>query len=882
MYGWLQRDRRFEPQAIKVYNDSLTRIDPSFLLRTHPARWLKVSIRNFDDEYAEVAVQIFGNDRFTGQLFYGAAVGLIKNVEKASDGIDVPITLDTRLQPQDPPGGEIGWPSLPIGSYIYLSLWLSAAVPSTPADVAVYYLEWSYDVLADFVDALRLNLRLCPFSETTGRGYSVPDDVVVMAESDLDRNDVKARLKDSLVVIHSPVEIKPDVERSGGFGRKGRQFEAMISVFARDARGLDPKKEYAVEYLALLLADIEERLNPQATVNTLGGYLYDSDYEQEEEVSDGSHDAGPNVVVARGRFIGYKIFYDEGTTEVIPAGNGVVFNFNQGFIRSGDSILENDASLFYVAATKTYHALSIRGVYGSTYGSQYFAHYTSPDCRSWEETDLVQIGTGTEPSWRAQVWAPQVFENPVYGVGEEPLNGYKYLMVFTGVSKMVVDTLTEQKIGLAGSNSDSLANGTWTIIGPAGPADDNPIYWSGMDDTGNGGSYPTGAPWASWGGAGNLTSRDPHVYFDGTDWRLLLTCEWLVEDKNCIGNAKFPGGSIPDFTSPTHEDNAIVVATYDGEWLYESSIMERIGGLFHLMVKGRYGTRYQNGTGIFGPPWNPTTNDLGVPLLYSTLPIGNGSSGGEGIELAEIEGEASIFLAMSFLVLSGPPPFLVKKIVELDFSGVALGGVPAVAAAYRIAGLVGLDEGVMDRALRWTIQDANGSLGAFYYQPVWGDQAAACGYDPSGMTGNSYIATHFKHWNPTATSTFASGQQWSNYTRTGWIKSSTFTITRDRISLMVAGGSNELFSFVALFNADDDRLLFLETGTGDHTLTLREWDTTDIIGLGVYLVIADLGTSDGDCIDVDAITEYNSAGRGDTGVPSTPIIGGAKLEDLVT
>jgi hypothetical protein len=855
VYGWLQRDRRYDPQLIEVDNDGLVEVDTLDMGLWRIPLWFKVSVQRYAGREVEVAVQAYRNGRLTSQIFYGYGMYDVRAVEET--GVTVNLVLDMDTQPIPEPGYST-WPEPDGSEYIWLAITITADVLAENQELATYNLEWGYDMLSDFTELIKRELALCSWSETTNAGYSGPDDVLVLAEPDLDRYEAKARLGKSLVVIHSPIEIKPDEERSGGFGRKGRQFQADITVFARDARGLDPKKEYSVDYLGLLMADIENLLNPQATVNKLSGYLYDSDYEMTAGSSDASGEAGPNVVSASGMFTGYKMFYDEGSSSSIPSGNGVLFNFNQPFIEAPTGKKQNDHSRFYVEATDTWHLIGIRCDLAET-GSANFSHYTSPDSRTWTEQTELTLGEGSEGDPKFIVYAPHIIENPNYGGGGEK----RFLMFFTGVTHQSGST-QKQKIFLSGTDETDLTG--WTELN-----DGDPIYWPGMDD----GVYAGGAPWcpasfydSSWAGA----CRDPFVFLDAGNWYMGTCCKKNGDTSGQqIGLNKFSGGSTPDFTAALHEATPLYIPNHTGTTYYcEASGMIEVNNRWYLTcVKSTY--KILGGDADFiGPPWDIDT--------FSGQTIGGeGQASVTACELNPDPTNSGRHLLSGHSYSGGGYWY---KINDMDFTGISGDGeYPVETALSGITGLVALDEGAVNHNLGWTIEDSEGVDGAFYRQPVWDDQALAAGYDASGMTGNSYIATKFRQWNP---GSGLDGYEFADSSRVGYIKSSNFTLTRDRISMMVAGGDTIASSFVALFNAADDRLLFQETGTGDHTLTLREWDVTDIIGMSVYLIIADQGTASGDCIDVDAITEYNSSGRGDSGSPSTPEVNGSKLDTLIT
>jgi hypothetical protein len=177
-----------------------------------------------------------------------------------------------------------------------------------------------------------------------------------------------------------------------------------------------------------------------------------------------------------------------------------------------------------------------------------------------------------------------------------------------------------------------------------------------------------------------------------------------------------------------------------------------------------------------------------------------------------------------------------------------------------IVGLGAMYEGSIDLSITWSIEDDESYLGAFYTDPTWGDQADETDGTPSGMSGNSYLATHYKMSYPSSS---YNGQAYDDYSRVGHIKSSTFRIRRGRMALKIAGGNFPTYEFLALVNAADDRVLFTATGNGTQVLADKVWDLADLVGLDVYLVVADLSTADGACIAVDAVRTYATGSESD-------------------
>ena len=154
------------------------------------------------------------------------------------------------------------------------------------------------------------------------------------------------------------------------------------------------------------------------------------------------------------------------------------------------------------------------------------------------------------------------------------------------------------------------------------------------------------------------------------------------------------------------------------------------------------------------------------------------------------------------------------------------------------------------------------ALQAFNYQPTIGDGPLERNGISSNMTGNAYIATREKHYTPyydDPTSTYGLGKAWDPDDCLGWAKSSTFTIQKNRVALMVGGGNHPNTEFVALVDADTDKILFKETGEDSDVMSERIWNTTLLRGRNVYFVIADLTPDTWGFISCDAIHEYTES-----------------------
>jgi hypothetical protein len=165
---------------------------------------------------------------------------------------------------------------------------------------------------------------------------------------------------------------------------------------------------------------------------------------------------------------------------------------------------------------------------------------------------------------------------------------------------------------------------------------------------------------------------------------------------------------------------------------------------------------------------------------------------------------------------------------------------------------------------------------AFANQPTWGDNPHQRGDGLSGMQGNSYLATYEDFAYP------VDGQEGGSQgvLPVGLLRGDPFTISENRLRLLVGGGANPDRLFVGLARVSDERLLFRETGQDSHALTARLWDSSSLIGEEVFLVVADLSFTAWGCISVDEILEFHEDGQ-DPFPPSLPDPAGPLLEELL-
>jgi hypothetical protein len=135
--------------------------------------------------------------------------------------------------------------------------------------------------------------------------------------------------------------------------------------------------------------------------------------------------------------------------------------------------------------------------------------------------------------------------------------------------------------------------------------------------------------------------------------------------------------------------------------------------------------------------------------------------------------------------------------------------------------------------------------------PCFGDNPARRGETPALPVGNFYFGSR-EYFQGPLSGRGNPGSQFGPIAQ-GYLVTSEFQIQGNSIRLLVGGTNNPMHCFVALYDAETDTVLFRETGLGIETMSLRQWDVSDLAGRSVYLRIED---SDGaGHINVDEIKE---------------------------
>jgi len=142
---------------------------------------------------------------------------------------------------------------------------------------------------------------------------------------------------------------------------------------------------------------------------------------------------------------------------------------------------------------------------------------------------------------------------------------------------------------------------------------------------------------------------------------------------------------------------------------------------------------------------------------------------------------------------------------------------------------------------------------AFFYQPTFGNNAFVRnqGY-PTSFVGDGWINTYEYYTGPMG---FGSPGSAFGETRTGKMRSNTFSIQGNSMNLLVGGGNYPNECYVALVDAQTTEVLFTETGKNSDVMDKRYWDLRPHIGKTVYIEMADLATGTFGHIAVDEIVE---------------------------
>jgi len=349
----------------------------------------------------------------------------------------------------------------------------------------------------------------------------------------------------------------------------------------------------------------------------------------------------------------------------------------------------------------------------------------------------------------------------------------------------------------------------------------NPIYWPGS--------------WASWEEGSWSNCRDPEIFhMEGEPDYYMLNTVTMLDGRGAISLASSSNYANWDDLGPFFVNDTDLMLE-SPQLLYES-------GYYHLFFteEGVQGTSHISNVS-FLEGW--TKENLTI--------IDNGNAP----EISRLPGEDLFSRHNAIATPDGPLYFL-------RFDHIDLATPDQVPAVEYLGGLGG----------EWTVIFGN----AFDNQPTWGDNPYQRGDESSNMEGNSYLATYEDFPAPVD----AEVGQAQGPLLTGLMRTPSFTLTGNRIRLLVGGGDEPELCFVGLVRESDERLLFMETGTDSFGMDLRLWNCSTLLGETVYLVVADLGMHDWEHISTDSIEEYDEQGQ-DPITPSDPLDPGPLLADIL-
>jgi hypothetical protein len=165
---------------------------------------------------------------------------------------------------------------------------------------------------------------------------------------------------------------------------------------------------------------------------------------------------------------------------------------------------------------------------------------------------------------------------------------------------------------------------------------------------------------------------------------------------------------------------------------------------------------------------------------------------------------------------------------------------------------------------------------AFAYQPVFRNNPAARGDNVADtFQGDCWLGTYERYTGPCG---FGTPGSFQGDSRTGVLRSRTFTVTGNSMNLLVGGGSDPALVYVALVNASTLEVLFRETGRDSEEMDRRYWDLRPHAGKEVYIEIADLSTGGWGHINCDDINESMDVVESDGGDGGTTAGGRNKKE----
>jgi hypothetical protein len=326
-------------------------------------------------------------------------------------------------------------------------------------------------------------------------------------------------------------------------------------------------------------------------------------------------------------------------------------------------------------------------------------------------------------------------------------------------------------------------------------------------------SWPVYNPdpsWAQWADSLWCHGRDPHVIrHDGKYYMFVTAKTW--SGYGAVACAESNDGFAWTDIGPIY--------LHDSWHVFESVFILEKNGKFHMFFteEAVYGTSHMSSNDLFSG-WdiaNRRIIDSGHAPQITTLPNGT-----------------EIFSRHSRYDNGVDEAFHTLRFDTLAW----VGDIPAPYKPWPLAG-------------DWNLIWGN----AFPYQPVYRNNPKARGVDlPNTFEGNCWIGTYEQYTGPMG---FGMPGGFQGDSRTGVLRSDTFTIAGNSMNLLVGGGDNLDLEYVALVDAVNGEVLFKETGQNNQAMDRRYWNLKPHVGREAYIEIADLSTDAWGFINCDDITE---------------------------
>jgi hypothetical protein len=145
---------------------------------------------------------------------------------------------------------------------------------------------------------------------------------------------------------------------------------------------------------------------------------------------------------------------------------------------------------------------------------------------------------------------------------------------------------------------------------------------------------------------------------------------------------------------------------------------------------------------------------------------------------------------------------------------------------------------------------------AFSYQPTYGNNPKARGEDVDDtFEGYCWIGSYERYTGPMGIGTVGGFQGDS---RTGLMRSKPFTITGRSMNLLVGGGANINYLYVALVDATSGAVIYKETGNNTDEMDRRYWNLDPHRNKQAYIEIADMSVAVFGHINCDDIVELST------------------------